>query len=181
MRPRVLGFEPHWRHCIVSLSKNINLSLVLVQPRDRSLITERLLMGRKVSNQTKTKSNLWDWSSFKKVRPDFFELFTLIGIEFATRMIRVTQVRVQSFRNVMKFLREHMFQLENSFSFGAIQYNSSRCSVRQIASQTITICPCLLNVGHKHYSFNFKISCHWMFYIYSIGGNNIVSSFRVLP
>ena len=81
---------------IVSLSKNINLSLVLVQPRDRSLITERLLMGRKVSNQTKTKSNLWDWSSFKKVRPDFFELFTLIGIEFATRMIKVTQVRVQT-------------------------------------------------------------------------------------
>ena len=56
-----------------------------------------------------------------------------------------------------------MFQLENSFSFGAIQYSSRRCSVRQIASQTITICPCLLYVGHKHYSFNFKISCHWMF------------------
>ena len=67
-----------------------------------------------------------------------------------------------------------MFQLENSFSFGAIQYSSRRCSVRQIAPQTITICPCLLNVGHKHYSFNFKTSCHWIFYIYSIGGNNIV-------
>ena len=40
-----------------------------------------------------------------------------------------------------------MFQLENSFSFGAIQYSSRRCSVRQIASQTITICPCLLYVG----------------------------------
>ena len=55
LRLRVFGFEPHLRHCIVPLSKNINLSLVLVQPRDRSLITERLLMGRKVSNQTKTK------------------------------------------------------------------------------------------------------------------------------
>ena len=43
-------------------------------------------MGRKVSNQTKTKSNLWDWSSTKKVPPDFYELFTLIEIEFATRM-----------------------------------------------------------------------------------------------
>ena len=49
-------------------------------------------MGRKVSNQTKKKkkkkpkSNLWDWSSIKKVRPDFFELFTLIGIEFASRI-----------------------------------------------------------------------------------------------
>ena len=67
-----------------------------------------------------------------------------------------------------------MFQRENSFSFGAIQYSSRRCSVRQIASQAITICPCLLYVGHKHYSFNFKISCHCMFYIYWIGGNNIV-------
>ena len=45
------GFEPHWRHCIVSLSKNINPSLVLVQPRKtRPFITERLLMGCKESN-----------------------------------------------------------------------------------------------------------------------------------
>ena len=28
------GFEPHRRHCIMSLSKNINPSLVLVQPRN---------------------------------------------------------------------------------------------------------------------------------------------------
>ena len=48
------GFGPHWRHCVVSLSKNINPSLVLVQPRKtRPFITERLLMGRKESNQTK--------------------------------------------------------------------------------------------------------------------------------
>ena len=41
-------FEPH--RC---LSKNINPSLVLVQPRKtRPFITERLLMGRKDSNQT---------------------------------------------------------------------------------------------------------------------------------
>ena len=32
-RPRGRGFEPHWRHCVVSLSKNINPSLVLVQLR----------------------------------------------------------------------------------------------------------------------------------------------------
>ena len=44
------GFEPHW---VVYLSKNINPSLVLVQPRKtRPFITERLLMGRKESNQT---------------------------------------------------------------------------------------------------------------------------------
>ena len=41
------------RHCIVSLSKNIDPSLVLVQPRKTCpFITERLLMGRKESNQT---------------------------------------------------------------------------------------------------------------------------------
>ena len=31
-RPKDRGFEPYRRHCIVSLSKNINPSLVLVQP-----------------------------------------------------------------------------------------------------------------------------------------------------
>ena len=52
-RPKARGFEPHQRHCVVSLSKNINPSLVLVQPRKiRPFITERLLMGRKESNQT---------------------------------------------------------------------------------------------------------------------------------
>ena len=33
LRPRGRGFEPHQRHCVVSLSKNINPSLALVQPR----------------------------------------------------------------------------------------------------------------------------------------------------
>ena len=33
LRPRGLGFEPHRSHCVVSLSKNINPSLVLVKPR----------------------------------------------------------------------------------------------------------------------------------------------------
>ena len=51
-RPKGLGFEPHRRHCVVSLSKNVNPSLVLVQPRKtRPYLTERLLMGRKESNQ----------------------------------------------------------------------------------------------------------------------------------
>ena len=46
------GFEPHPRHCVVSLSKNINLSLVLVQPRkNRPFITEILLRGHKESNK----------------------------------------------------------------------------------------------------------------------------------
>ena len=52
-RPKGRGFEPHRRHCVVSLSKNINPSLVLVKPRKtRPYITERLLMGREESNQT---------------------------------------------------------------------------------------------------------------------------------
>ena len=52
-RPRGRGFEPHRRHCVVSLSKNIDPSLELVQPRKtRPFITERLLMGRKELNQT---------------------------------------------------------------------------------------------------------------------------------
>ena len=55
-RPKGRGFEPHRRHCVVSLSKNINPSLVLVQPRKtRPFITERLLIEHKESNQTNKK------------------------------------------------------------------------------------------------------------------------------
>ena len=47
------GLEPHRGHCVVSLSKNINPSFVLVQPRKTCpFTTERLLMGRKDLNQT---------------------------------------------------------------------------------------------------------------------------------
>ena len=57
-RPRGSGFEPHWRHCVVSFSKTINPSLVLVQPRKtRPFIIKRLLMGRKESYQTKQTKN----------------------------------------------------------------------------------------------------------------------------
>ena len=54
LKAGIMGnIEPHRRHCVVSLSKNINPSLVLVQPRKtRPFITERMLMGRKESNQT---------------------------------------------------------------------------------------------------------------------------------
>ena len=56
-RQKDRGVEPHRPHCVVSLSKNINPSLVVVQPRKTSpFITERLLMGRKESNQT---NNHW--------------------------------------------------------------------------------------------------------------------------
>ena len=56
-RPRGRGFEPHRRHCVVSLSKNIYPSLVPVQPRKtHPFITERLLMGRKESNKQTNKT-----------------------------------------------------------------------------------------------------------------------------
>ena len=52
-RPRGHGLELHRRHCVVSFSKNIDPSLVLVQPRKTCpFITEILLMGCKESNQT---------------------------------------------------------------------------------------------------------------------------------
>ena len=57
-RPKGCGFEPHRRHCVVSLRKKINPSLVLVQPRKTCpYITERLLMGCKESNQTNKQTN----------------------------------------------------------------------------------------------------------------------------
>ena len=52
-RLRGQGVEVQRRLCVVSLSKSFNPSLVLVQPRKTCpFITERLLMGRKESNQT---------------------------------------------------------------------------------------------------------------------------------
>ena len=57
-RPRGSGFEPHRHHFVVSLSKNLNPSLVMVQLRKTCpFITERLLMGRKESNQIIWASN----------------------------------------------------------------------------------------------------------------------------
>ena len=58
-RPKGLGFKPHRCLCVVSLSKNINPSEVLVQPKKTCpFITERLLMGRKELNQTNKKEQI---------------------------------------------------------------------------------------------------------------------------
>ena len=63
LRQRDRGFDPHRRYCVVSLSKNINPSLVLVEPRktcpfinEDPFISERLLMGRKETNQTNKRN-----------------------------------------------------------------------------------------------------------------------------
>ena len=71
-RPNGRGFEPHQPYCVVSLSKNINPCLVLFKSRKTTIshihmrsshyahITEKLLMGRKESNQTsKQNQNKW--------------------------------------------------------------------------------------------------------------------------
>ena len=63
LRPKGRGFEPQWCHCVVSLRKNTNPSLVLVQPRKthpfNGFITVRLLMGHKEPNQAnKNKQNM---------------------------------------------------------------------------------------------------------------------------
>ena len=79
-RPKCLGLEPHRGHCAVSLSKNINPSLVLVQPRKtRPYITERLLMGCKKSNKP-TNEKL---DNFKKVF-DFSPSYCLLQINTLT-------------------------------------------------------------------------------------------------
>ena len=45
-KPKGRGFEPHRRHCVVSLSKNINPSLALVHLRKTHPdVIERLLTG----------------------------------------------------------------------------------------------------------------------------------------
>ena len=79
-RPRGRRFEPYWRHCGVSLSKNINPSLVQVQRRKtHPYITERLLMGGKESNQTNKQTFcifLKHWHSIESVSEDkFFNVF----------------------------------------------------------------------------------------------------------
>ena len=64
-RPRGRGFEPHRHYCLVSLSKNGNPSLVLVQPRNTCpFMTERLLMGHKESNQTKTNQRISNYFGY---------------------------------------------------------------------------------------------------------------------
>ena len=68
LRLKGRGFEPHRHHCVVSLSKNINPSLVLVQPREtRPFITERLLMGRKESNKNASKGTFLPLVTFLSI------------------------------------------------------------------------------------------------------------------
>ena len=74
LRPKGHGFKPHRRHCVVSLSKNINPILVLVQPRKiRPFITERLLMGRKEANQTNKSTKIGNTMTTRAKNKNIFE------------------------------------------------------------------------------------------------------------
>ena len=82
--PRVQTSPASLRCVLEQVSKNINPSLVLVQPRKtHPFITERLLMGRKESNQTKTKIQLIHFCSHReskdidRLRPNFRPLISL--------------------------------------------------------------------------------------------------------
>ena len=88
-RPKGRGFEPHRRHCVVSLSKNINPSLVLVQPRKtRPFITEILLMGRKESNK-QTNKGIQKTKPLSGLAPNVAIMFsmTLAGASSYTRIV----------------------------------------------------------------------------------------------
>ena len=92
-RPKGRGFEPHQRHFVVSSSNNINLSLVLVQPRKtRPFITERLLMGGKESNQT----NKQNYQQTPLAGKDVIELGTLFSYRRNINLIQVTSRIKQS-------------------------------------------------------------------------------------
>ena len=67
---KAAGFEPRWRGCVVSMSKNINPSFVLVHRRKtHHFIIERLLMGCKESNQTKRLKMVVDFELKKVLLP----------------------------------------------------------------------------------------------------------------
>ena len=93
-RLRGRGFEPHGHHCVVSLSKNINPSLVLVQPRKTCpFITERLLMGRKESNQTSKKSSRHFQMHFLVRGDELFKPNLISGLRDGARRDELGQFR----------------------------------------------------------------------------------------
>ena len=78
-RPKGCEFEPHRHHYVVSLSKNINPSLVLVQPmKTLPFVTERLLMGCIESKQT------------KNLVPKLFDFLIVFQKDFYENVISVT-------------------------------------------------------------------------------------------
>ena len=90
-RPRGRGFESHRRHCVVSLSKNINHSLILVQTRKTCpFITEILLMGCKESNHK------WKVTNQKAQVTSKYDQSTLINQPFSYIVILAGKNLVRS-------------------------------------------------------------------------------------
>ena len=91
-RRRGRRFEPHWLHWVVSLSKNINPTLELVQPRKTPpFIIERLSMGPKESNQIKNKSC---WIAFEYMEQNLYadHIFRLENIGMARGYMAVSSL-----------------------------------------------------------------------------------------
>ena len=84
----------------MSLSKNIYPSLVLVQPRKtRPFLTERLLMGRKESNQTKknhTEEKPYDRSVHTGEEPYIYE-FIIINLVNKNKPLSNLLVKINHF------------------------------------------------------------------------------------
>ena len=149
-RPRGCGFEPNRRHCVVSLSKNINPSLVLVQPRKtRLFITERLLMGREELNQTNNHG--------------FYYNDYLLLLLFLFHLIN-------SFHNVLKINTNFFFYLFLSFiyNFKAIYIQTMHRSACMYLIVKISF---FLEIPINLYSFTKSILINYNYKTYPSGGN----------
>ena len=95
-RWRGRGFEPYRRHCVVSLSKNINPSLVLVQPRKTCPFKTKDCWSD-VKNQFKSNKPRINFSCSAQLSVKFILLInvkmpTNVGILTSTSMINTPSV-----------------------------------------------------------------------------------------
>ena len=116
LRPKGREFEPHRRHSVVSLNENINPSLVLIQPRKtRPFITERLLMGRKESNQTnktnKTENEFEIFENHPLMKNNHFKrlnikkwMFYCCGLVVHKLTVQTEYVKTNTNRNTVIYL-----------------------------------------------------------------------------
>ena len=90
----------------MSLSKNINHNLVLVQPRKtRPFITESFLMGRKESNQTKReKGDNRVATVRKKIQVREKSGIFIFSQEFSKKIIEIKKKKAMEFQNFPKEL-----------------------------------------------------------------------------
>ena len=147
-RPRGPGFEPHRRHCILSLSKNIDPSLVLVQPRrTRSFVTERLLMGLKESNQT--KQNRF-WYYMKDVQSEYIASYRIIN-KFINKK-SVNKLNVSAIMKTQSSM-EDSGQTCQSLGFSH-QGSMVECSTRdrRAAGSSLTCVTALWSLSKTHLS-----------------------------